>query len=378
MSSNTATKSYYDNLIGKDIKGYLIEKKLGEGGMGAVFKATKIAENIPIAIKVISPMLLVNSRFVKRFQREAKVGKALAHPNIIQVLEYGETEDGLLFMAMEFVDGETLKSYLATSGVLPAKRSAEILKQLCDAMDAAHKRGILHRDLKPENTMISKDKDGKEQIKLADFGLVKLTQPDGEITKGSALTEVGEIFGTPHFMPPEQIMGQTVGAPADIYSLGVILYQMMTGKTPFEGSDVRNLLVTKVSQDITPPSKKFPFISSVYDKIFTKVLARDPEDRYKSAGEFYEAFQNTIEQVEKGIADKEPTPSVVEEKNSKKAQGKEDPNETLLITDKEKRQEIAKTQPQELTNNSNTTTIIIGIVVLVVIVIVALVLKKMY
>jgi serine/threonine-protein kinase len=375
MSSNAATKSYYDNLIGKDIKGYLIEKKLGEGGMGAVFKATKVADNIPIAIKVISPMLLVNARFVKRFQREAKVGKALAHPNIIQVLEYGETEDGLLFMAMEFVDGETLKSYLATSGPLSASRCAEILKQLCEAMDAAHKRGILHRDLKPENTMIAKDKEGKELIKLADFGLVKLTQPDGEITKGSALTEVGEIFGTPHFMSPEQIMGQTVGAPADIYSLGVILYQMITGKTPFDGPDVRNLLVTKVSQDVLPPSKKFSFVDSRYDRVFTTVLARDPEERYKSAGEFYEAFQKAVDQVEKGIVDKEEPINVSEEKGQKKTEATQETNKPDLVS-KENKLESSKVEVQEVKTGSNTMIIVIAVIVLVVIGLIAVVALK--
>ncbi|MBN8724386.1 MAG: serine/threonine protein kinase [Acidobacteria bacterium] len=311
--SNSTTKSYYDNLIGKEVKGYLIEKKLGEGGMGAVFKAIRITDKTLIAIKVISPMLLVNSRFVKRFQREAKVGKALAHNNIIQVLEYGETEDGLLFMAMEFVDGETLRALLSNSGPLPTKRAIEIMKQLCEAIDVAHKRGILHRDLKPENVMLTKDANGKEIIKLADFGLVKMMQPDGEITKGSALTEVGEVFGTPHFMPPEQIMGQTVGAPADIYSLGVILYQMLTGKTPFEGSDVRNLLVTKVSQDLPPPSKKFSFINPAYDKIFGTVLARDPENRYKNAMDFYNDFQTTAQQIENGVL---PANGLITEKNS--------------------------------------------------------------
>jgi serine/threonine-protein kinase len=316
--SNSATKNYYDDLIGKEINGYLVEKKLGEGGMGAVFKASKITDKTLIALKVISPMLLVNSRFVKRFQREAKVGKVLAHPNIIQVLEFGETENGLLFMAMEFVDGGTLRSEISKEGSLDIKRTSEILKQLCEAMEAAHKRGILHRDLKPENIMLTKDAEGKELVKLADFGLVKLTQPDGEITKGSALTEVGEIFGTPHFMSPEQIMGQTVGAPADIYSLGVILYQMMTGKTPLEGTDVRNLLVTKISQDIPPPSQKFPSVSKVFDEVFKNVLARSPEDRYNSASEFYNAFSKAVYLLENPSAAKTVNPPALPKEESKK------------------------------------------------------------
>lgn len=368
--SNSATKNYYDDLIGKEINGYLVEKKLGEGGMGAVFKANKVADNTSIALKVISPMLLVNSRFVKRFQREAKVGKALAHPNIIQVLEYGETENGLLFMAMEFVNGETLRAELAKIGTMPIKRIAEILKQLCDALDSAHKRGILHRDLKPENIMLAKEADGKEVLKLADFGLVKLTQPDGEITKGSALTEVGEIFGTPHFMSPEQVMGQPIGAPADIYSLGVILYQMMTGKTPLEGTDVRNLLVTKISQDLPPPSKKFPSVSSAYDDIFKTVLARDPDSRYKSAGEFYWAFQKVVDMVEAGLipeSGKDNSPSLAKEvtKNNN-------------LEQKVSTQTTSTTQPKEISVSSDKSgskilvPIIIGAVIIVVIVAIVL------
>lgn len=370
--SNASTKNYYDDLIGKEIKGYLIESKLGEGGMGAVFKATKISDNTLIALKVISPMLLVNSRFVKRFQREAKVGKALTHPNIIQVVEYGETENGLLFMAMEFVDGETLRAELAKTGAIDAKRAAGMLKQLCEGMDLAHKRGILHRDLKPENIMISKDASGKEILKLADFGLVKLMQPDGEITKGSALTEVGEIFGTPHFMSPEQVMGQTVGAPADIYSLGVMLYQMLTGKTPLEGSDVRNLLVMKISQDIPPPSKKFPFINQAYDSVFTKVLARDPNDRYKSAGEFYQDFQRVVDMVESGLIVPEPA----------KPASSSTIEKAVTSTEQKTATSTQSTQSKEVTVYPNQSTskftvpVIIGIVVVVAIIVVVLLVKQ--
>ncbi len=362
--SNTATKSYYDNLIGKEIKGYLVEKKLGEGGMGAVFKATKTSDNSLIALKVISPMLLANSRFVKRFQREAKVGKVLAHSNIIQVIEYGESENGLLFMAMEFVEGETLRAELNKAGTpLPVKRAADILRQLCDALEVAHKRGILHRDLKPENIMIAKDSNGKDILKLADFGLVKLIQPDGEITKGSALTEVGEIFGTPHFMSPEQVMGHAVGAPADIYGAGVILYQMITGKTPLESLDVRNLLVAKISQDITPPSKTFPFINQAYDNIFTTVLARDPNDRYKSAVEFYKAFQLAIDRVESGLSAPESAVTPKLEKDTK----------TIALEEKG-----SKTKPTNsiettiipIKSNKATMFVIAGIVILVIVIII--------
>jgi eukaryotic-like serine/threonine-protein kinase len=301
MSNSVATNSYFDNLVGREINGsYRIESKIGEGGMGAVFKAVNLKDNSVVAIKIISPMLGTNPRFMKRFQREAKVGVVLSHPNIIKVHEYGETEDKLLFMTMEYISGESLRAYLTKTGPLPLARALELLGPLCEALETAHNRNLLHRDLKPENIMIAKEGDGKECVKLADFGLVKLMEPDGEITKGSNLTEVGEVFGTPHFMSPEQVLGQPIAATADIYSLGVILFQMLTGKVPVEveGNDVRKLLITKVSQDVPPPSKTYPFLHSAVDKVFAKVLARDAADRYQTAGQFLRAFEEAVKEAD--------------------------------------------------------------------------------
>ncbi|KAF0247395.1 MAG: serine/threonine protein kinase bacterial, partial [bacterium] len=183
------------------------------------------------------------------------------------------------------------------------------------------------------------------------------------------LTEVGEIFGTPHFMSPEQVMGHAVGAPADIYGAGVILYQMITGKTPLESSDVRNLLIAKISQDITPPSKVFSFINQAYDNIFTTVLARDPNDRYKSAGEFYEAFQLAIDIVENGLSVPEPAVTPKLEKDTK----------TVTVEEKTSTARPTKSTETIITpmkSSKSTMLVIVGIVVLVVvIVVIALVMR---
>ncbi|MBL8148419.1 MAG: serine/threonine protein kinase [Blastocatellia bacterium] len=295
MDNKSGANEYFDSLVGKEINNtYKINRKIGVGGMGAVFEATNTRDNGRVAVKVISPHLASNSRFVKRFQREAKVGWVLSHPNIIKVHEFGETEDKLLFMAMEFVEGETLKAVLAKSPSMPFERCMELLRPLCEALEAAHKRKILHRDLKPENILITKDANGRETVKLADFGLVKLMQPDSEITKGSNLTEVGEVFGTPHYMAPEQVLGQPVTASADIYSLGVMAYQMITGKLPVEGSEVRQLLIAKVSHDPVPPSQKVPSVPKGFDPIFKKVLARHSDERYQKVSDFFRDLQQTI------------------------------------------------------------------------------------
>src|SRR5262249_9789442 len=158
MSNTAIGNEYFDKLVGKEINStYRIERKLGVGGMGAVFQGEKIQDKSRVAIKIISPRLVADQRFVKRFQREARVGWVLSHPNIVKVYEFGETNDGLLFMAMEFVEGETLKAFLANSGPLPLDNAMELLKPLCDALETAHKRNILHRDLKPENILLAKD-----------------------------------------------------------------------------------------------------------------------------------------------------------------------------------------------------------------------------
>jgi serine/threonine-protein kinase len=220
--------------------------------------------------------------------------------------------------------------------------------------------------------MITRDDTGKETLKLADFGLVKLMQPDGEITKGSALTEVGEIFGTPHFMSPEQVMGQTVGAPADIYSLGVILYQMLTGKTPLEGSDVRNLLIAKISQDVPPPSKTFSFINQAFDSVFSTVLARDPGDRYKSAGEFYQAFQHVVDMLESGISIPETTKITTSSATQK------DTNSTVeqkpAVPQSTQSTEVSRDQIKS--SSRSTILMIFGGVVLLVLIIIVLLAKQ--
>lgn len=298
MSGKTGQINYFNSLLGKELnQTYRIDTQVALGGMGAVFRGVNLQTNESVAIKVISPHLTANSIFVKRFQREAKVGAILSHPNIVKVHEFGQTPDGILFMAMEFIEGKTLDEYLSHAAPLTAMRCLEILQPLAEALDAAHKRNILHRDLKPANILMTKDKNGKESIKLVDFGLVKLMQPDSEITAGNNLTGLGEACGTPYYMSPEQIIGQALGPTADIYGLGIILYQMLTAKMPIESNNVRQILAIKINQDIGPPSEKFPFIPKVLDPVVQKSLARDPRKRYQTGRELFEDFQRAAFEI---------------------------------------------------------------------------------
>jgi eukaryotic-like serine/threonine-protein kinase len=299
MSGTTGQINYFNSLVGREInRAYRIDEQLAVGGMGAVFRATQLSDSQRVAVKIISPHLAANNIFVKRFKREAKVGCLLSHPHIVKVYEYGETPEGLLFMVMEFVEGETLGYYLERFAPFNFNRCLEILKPLCQALDEAHRRNILHRDLKPANILITKDKNERESVKLVDFGLVKLLEPDQDITDdASNLTGVGEACGTPYYMSPEQIIGQPLGPPADVYSVGVMLFQMLTSKMPIESSSIRQILAMKINQDLPPPSQKYPQIPTVMDKVLQKSMARDPRNRYQSAGELFRAFQQMVTEI---------------------------------------------------------------------------------
>jgi serine/threonine-protein kinase len=310
MNGGSDQVKYYDSLIGAELnRTYRIEEKIGTGGMSAVFRGTHLHLGGPVAIKVISPQLAADAAFVKRFQREARVGWALNHPNIVKVSEFNQTEDGLFFMVMDFVEGGTLSEYLKKSGPLSLERSLEILKPLCEALDMAHKRKILHRDLKPANILISQPQ-GKEVIKLADFGLAKILQPDAEITKGSNLTQMGEVFGTLEYMSPEQLLGQPVDAATDIYSLGVIVYEMLTGKLPIVAFDIQEWMIRKSKTKPMPPSEAHSAFPVALDKMLLKALATDPEERYQSIGEFFKNFQEATANLQQQTAADTSVPAV--------------------------------------------------------------------
>jgi len=291
-----AQKEYFDSLLGQVINNrYRLDAKIGAGAMGAVFQALNVESNRPVAIKVISPDLVTDDKFIKRFEREADLGKLLKHTNIVGVEEFGQTDSRLFFIAMEFVAGETLKAYLAKSGVLTPTRCLELLAPLCNALDFAHKHNVLHRDLKPENILVAKTDNGKEVLKLADFGIAKRT--DLSKTKDQMLTIEGEIFGTPHYMSPEQVLAQKLKPTTDVYSVGVMLYQMLSGKLPLEHPRAQQLLVLKVSQDIAPISKTHPFVSPLFDPVLQKALTRSPSERYQSAGELLSDLEDVVTEL---------------------------------------------------------------------------------
>lgn len=290
--STSGTVEFYKSLIGQTLNdSYRVEKIIGSGGMGAVFLATHLTLGNSVAIKVLSPALTSDPSLVKRFQREAKVGGQLMHPNIVRVQDFGKTPDGLLFMVMEYVAGETLAARLARVGKLSLEECLTILEPLCDALGLAHSKNLLHRDLKPANVLVG-DLNGRPLVKLLDFGIVKLLQPDEQV---SQLTAVGQVFGTPLYMAPEHLMGMTLTPQADLYSLAVMVYELLTGQPPAQHNDLRKLLDLKMK----PPPSVTTHIASLpsgLDGVFAKALHANPEQRYATAGDFFHAVQTVYKQ----------------------------------------------------------------------------------
>ena len=270
-----------DPLVGRVIADrYLVLALLGEGGMGRVYLGEHVKMNRQCAIKVMSPTLVNDNESLQRFAREASNAARILHPNVAAVFDYGES-DKIIYLVMEYVDGESLSTILAREGTLEPRRAIEIARQIADGLHAAHELGIVHRDLKPDNVIIAHSRSGREIPKVVDFGIAKaLTEAPQD-----ALTRSGLVIGTPEYMSPEQLLGDPVDARADIYSLGCILYQMLTG-TPAFSADTREQMIRRRLHEPPPHLREIlPELPSRLDTLIVHMLARSPADRLASAAE---------------------------------------------------------------------------------------------
>jgi len=303
-----------DPFIGREILGgqYRVVQKIGTGGMGSVYKAEQPAMNRMVAIKILHPKLAGRKDLTSRFRREARAMSQLTHPNTVKVFMYGELEeDGSLYIVMEMLEGKNLNQTVRKEGPMAPERAIPILMQVCGALHEAHEMGIVHRDLKPENIFLCTQAGLKDYAKVLDFGLAKVTEQ--QMRPGSViLTQEGMVFGTPEFMSPEQAQGKTLDARSDIYSLAGILYEVLTGKLPFNARTPMEYIQKHVMEKPIPlnervPGKTFP---AGLEQVIDRALAKKPEDRFQTAAEFSQALAPFADPgAERASVPLAPTPS---------------------------------------------------------------------
>jgi serine/threonine-protein kinase len=261
-----------DPYIGQLIGGrYRIESQLGEGGMATVYAARSALDQKPVAIKIFRKELAKDKNLRERFKREATSAQRLSHPHIIEILGYGETEDGTQYLVMEFLSGESLESLLE-HGPIPLARGLDLMLQTLDGLARAHDFEVVHRDLKPDNLFVVRKEDGSDHVKILDFGIAR-SMHDPRLTKA------GEVFGTPQYMAPERITSIDAGPAADLYAVGVMLYQIVANQLPFEANDISGFLLKHLREAPVPPSKHNPQIPPALDNLILKLLEKDPAKR---------------------------------------------------------------------------------------------------
>jgi eukaryotic-like serine/threonine-protein kinase len=274
------------SLVGQVIADrYHVIKKLGEGGMGQVYLAEHVKMGRRSAIKVMSPAMIHDPDAIARFNREASNASRITHPNVCAVYDFGETPEGLIYLAMEFVEGVPLTDLIDQEGALPLARATTIFKQTADALQAAHDLGIVHRDLKPDNIMVARGRDGADVVKVVDFGIAKAVGGD---ETGQKVTKTGLVVGTPEFMSPEQLSGDKVDGRSDLYALALVYFRMLTGQLPFQADSVQETMIKRLTDEpetlaAARPDLRFP---DGLQQVLDTALARTPANRYQTVAKF--------------------------------------------------------------------------------------------
>jgi serine/threonine-protein kinase len=278
---------------------YHVMKKLGEGGMGQVYLAEHVKMGRKSALKVMHPGMKSDVDAISRFNREAANASRIAHPNVASVYDFGETPDGIIYLAMEFVDGPPLTSIIEQQGALPPKRAADIVRQTADALAVAHDMGIVHRDLKPDNIMVARTRDGGDLVKVVDFGIAKAAGNEAQ-----KVTKTGLVVGTPEYMSPEQLSGDKLDGRSDIYSLGLVAFNMLTGTLPFPSDSQQESMIMRLTDrpktlGEMKPDRSWPAdVQAVMDR----ALERDVTARYQNATDFGMALYNAIQRMPETVA----------------------------------------------------------------------------
>ena len=289
-----------NDLVGSIIgERYHVLKKLGEGGMGQVYLAEHVKMGRKSAVKVMNPGMVHDADAISRFNREAANASRINHPNVAGIYDFGETSDGLIYLAMEFIEGESLTSLVEKSGALPPNRAADIAKQAADGLQVAHDMGIVHRDLKPDNIMIAKNRDGSDCVKVVDFGIAKAAGAENQ-----KVTKTGLVVGTPEYMSPEQLAGDKLDGRSDVYSLALVAFNMFTGKLPFDGESAQESMIMRLTDEpkslamMKPDTSWSPDVQAV----MAKALQRRSADRYQKATDFGNALSDAVARMPKAAA----------------------------------------------------------------------------
>ena len=276
------------DLVGREIGGrYRVVAKLGEGGMGAVYRGEQISLKRKVAIKVLKPELSADPGLVRRFNAEAELAAKLSHPNTVNIFDFGQDSDGSLFIAMELLEGVSLRQAIQ-DGAMPPARAIAITQQVCRSLADAHRHGIGHRDLKPDNVMLTERGRERDVARVLDVGIAKL-RDDNRATVAH-MTRAGDLVGTPQYMAPEQIRAEPVDGRTDVYALGAMLYEMLTARLPFEGTTVMAILSKHLTEQPAPPSQRRPdlHLPAVLDGLVLAAMAKDPAHRPQSMEAFGE------------------------------------------------------------------------------------------
>jgi len=289
MSVGDSPPEVVDPLISQLVADrYRVIRKLGEGGMGSVYLAEHVVIEKKFALKVLAPELARRSDLVARFLQEARSASRIGHENVIDIMDFGQSPDGLVYIAMEFLDGKDLGEIVRSKGAMEWKEARDIVLQICRALRAAHDKGIVHRDMKPENIFLIQREGQPHFVKILDFGIAKVMGLD---PNGPRLTRTGMIFGTPEYMAPEQAEGKDTDHRADIYAVGCIMYHLITGQTPFVAESFMTMLTKHLMEEPVAPSARRPdlVITPEMDTLVLKSLEKDRDKRWQSMAELVEA-----------------------------------------------------------------------------------------